>query len=37
MAIIDIKVPDIGDFAEVAIIEVLVQPGDTIKAEQIFI
>ena len=34
MATIDIKVPDIGDFAEVAIIEVLVQPGDTIKAEQ---
>ena len=34
MAIIDIQVPDIGDFAEVAIIEVLVQPGDTIKAEQ---
>ncbi|WP_176042780.1 dihydrolipoyl dehydrogenase [Burkholderia stabilis] len=34
MAIIDIKVPDIGDFAEVAIIEVLVKPGDTIKAEQ---
>ncbi|MBU6466824.1 MAG: dihydrolipoyl dehydrogenase, partial [Burkholderiales bacterium] len=34
MAIIDIKVPDIGDFAEVAIIEVMVQPGDTIKAEQ---
>src|SRR5574343_1679288 len=34
MAIIDIKVPDIGDFAEVGVIEVLVQPGDTIKAEQ---
>lgn len=34
MAIIDIKVPDIGDFAQVAIIEVLVKPGDTIKAEQ---
>ncbi|WP_298214650.1 FAD-dependent oxidoreductase, partial [Acidovorax sp.] len=34
MAIIDIKVPDIGDFAEVAIIELLVKPGDTIKAEQ---
>ncbi len=34
MAIIDIKVPDIGDFAEVAMIEVLVKPGDTIKAEQ---
>ena len=34
MAIIDIKVPDIGDFAEVGVIEVLVKPGDTIKAEQ---
>src|SRR3989338_5594745 len=34
MAIIDIKVPDIGDFAEVAIIEVLVKPGDTIAADQ---
>ncbi|MEY4643759.1 MAG: hypothetical protein RLZZ596_590 [Pseudomonadota bacterium] len=34
MAIVEIKVPDIGDFAEVAVIEVLVQPGDTIKTEQ---
>ena len=34
MATIDIKVPDIGDFAEVAVIEVMVQPGDSIKAEQ---
>jgi dihydrolipoamide dehydrogenase len=34
MSIIDIKVPDIGDFKEVAIIEVLVKPGDTIKVEQ---
>ncbi|WP_198973047.1 FAD-dependent oxidoreductase, partial [Xylophilus sp. ASV27] len=34
MAIIDIKVPDIGDFAEVGVIEVLVKPGDTVKAEQ---
>ena len=32
MAIIDIKVPDIGDFAEVGVIEVLVKPGDSIKA-----
>ena len=32
MATIEIKVPDIGDFAEVGVIEVLVQPGDTIKA-----
>jgi len=34
MSIIDIKVPDIGDFKEVAVIEVLVKPGDTIKVEQ---
>ncbi len=34
MATMDIKVPDIGDFAEVAVIELLVKPGDTIKAEQ---
>jgi hypothetical protein len=26
--------PDIGDFAEVAVIEPLVKPGDSIKAEQ---
>ena len=34
MALIDIQVPDIGDFKDVAVIEVLVQPGDTVKAEQ---
>lgn len=34
MAVIDIKVPDIGDFAEVGVIEVLVKAGDTIKVEQ---
>src|SRR5438445_697139 len=34
MALIDIKVPDIGDFKDVAIIELLAKPGDTIKAEQ---
>ncbi|MES2187598.1 MAG: dihydrolipoyllysine-residue acetyltransferase [Pseudomonadota bacterium] len=34
MAMVEIKVPDIGDFAEVAVIEVLVKPGDTVKAEQ---
>lgn len=33
MAIQEIKVPDIGDFAEVEIIEVHIQPGDGIKAE----
>ena len=29
-----IQVPDIGDFDEVAVIEVLVKVGDTVKAEQ---
>jgi dihydrolipoamide dehydrogenase len=33
-SLIDIKVPDIGDFDEVTVIEVLVKAGDTIKAEQ---
>ena len=34
MALTEVKVPDIGDFKDVAVIEVLVKPGDTIKAEQ---
>ena len=34
MATIEVKVPDIGDFKEVAIIEVLVKVGDTVKVEQ---
>ncbi len=34
MAMQEVKVPDIGDFAEVAVIELLVKPGDTVKAEQ---
>ncbi|RYG13195.1 MAG: dihydrolipoyl dehydrogenase [Burkholderiales bacterium] len=34
MSTIDIKVPDIGDFDEVSVIEVLVKAGDTVKAEQ---
>ncbi|MDH4052355.1 MAG: dihydrolipoyl dehydrogenase [Rubrivivax sp.] len=34
MAIIEVKVPDIGDFKDVAIIELLVKPGDAVKAEQ---
>ncbi|WP_119287208.1 dihydrolipoyl dehydrogenase [Azohydromonas sediminis] len=34
MATIEVKVPDIGDFKDVAVIEVLVKPGDTVKAEQ---
>ena len=34
MSLIEIKVPDIGDFAEVTVIELMVKVGDTIKAEQ---
>ena len=34
MALVEIKVPDIGDFKEVAVIELLVKPGDTVQAEQ---
>ena len=34
MATIDITVPDIGDFKDVAVIELLVKPGDTVQAEQ---
>jgi pyruvate dehydrogenase E2 component (dihydrolipoamide acetyltransferase) len=30
---IEVKIPDIGDFKEVAVIEVLVKPGDSVKAE----
>ena len=29
-----ILVPDIGDFESVEVIEILVKPGDTIRAEQ---
>ena len=31
--VIEVKVPDIGDFKDVPVIEVLVKPGDTVKAE----
>ncbi len=34
MAAVEVKVPDIGDFKDVEVIEVLVKPGDTIAAEQ---
>ena len=34
MATVEVKVPDIGDFAEVEIIELMVKIGDTVKAEQ---
>jgi dihydrolipoamide dehydrogenase len=31
---VELKVPDIGDFKDVEVIELLVKPGDTVKAEQ---
>ena len=34
MALVEIQVPDIGDFDEVTVIELLVKPGDTVAAEQ---
>ncbi|MCF8161077.1 MAG: dihydrolipoyllysine-residue acetyltransferase [Polaromonas sp.] len=34
MAILEITVPDIGDFDEVTVIELMVKPGDSVKAEQ---
>jgi pyruvate dehydrogenase E2 component (dihydrolipoamide acetyltransferase) len=37
MSLQDVKVPDIGDFKDVPIIEILVKPGDTIKAEDALI
>ena len=33
MALVEVKVPDIGDFDEVAVIELLVKVGDTVTAE----
>ncbi|HJV49974.1 MAG TPA: biotin/lipoyl-containing protein, partial [Noviherbaspirillum sp.] len=34
MSMIEVKVPDIGDFKEVEVIELLVKPGDTISVDQ---
>jgi pyruvate dehydrogenase E2 component (dihydrolipoamide acetyltransferase) len=34
MALVEVKVPDIGEFKDVEVIELLVKPGDTVKAEQ---
>ncbi|ARV17115.1 Dihydrolipoyllysine-residue acetyltransferase component of pyruvate dehydrogenase complex [Curvibacter sp. AEP1-3] len=34
MALVEVKVPDIGDFDEVAVIELMVKVGDTVKVEQ---
>ena len=34
MSTIEVKVPDIGDFKEVEVIELMVKVGDTIKVDQ---
>jgi len=34
MALVEIFVPDIGDFDEVTVIELMVKPGDTVKPDQ---
>ena len=34
MSALEVKVPDIGDFKDVAVIEVLVKPGETVAKEQ---
>jgi pyruvate dehydrogenase E2 component (dihydrolipoamide acetyltransferase) len=34
MSIVEVKVPDIGDFKDVEVIELMVKPGDTIKVDQ---
>ncbi len=33
MSVVDVAVPDIGDFTDVPVIEILVAPGDTVAAE----
>ncbi|MGA8961011.1 MAG: biotin/lipoyl-containing protein, partial [Pseudolabrys sp.] len=35
--LIDVKVPDIGDFKNVPVIDVLVRPGDRVTTEQALI
>ena len=32
-SVVDVKVPDIGDFSEVPVIEIFVKPGDTVKID----
>ena len=32
--LVEVKLPDIGDFKEVDVIEIMVKPGDEVRAEQ---
>ncbi|MFI4940253.1 MAG: dihydrolipoyllysine-residue acetyltransferase [Burkholderiales bacterium] len=34
MSMVEVKVPNIGDFKEVEVIELMVKPGDTVKVDQ---
>ena len=34
MALVEVKVPDIGDFKDVEIIELMVKPGDSVVVDQ---
>ncbi|NLB59181.1 MAG: hypothetical protein GX805_12085, partial [Gammaproteobacteria bacterium] len=34
MSAVEVKVPDIGDFSDVPVIEVLVKAGDTVEVDQ---
>ena len=34
MTVVEVKVPDIGDFKDVAVIELLVKPGDSVARDQ---
>jgi pyruvate dehydrogenase E2 component (dihydrolipoamide acetyltransferase) len=34
MSVVEVKVPDIGDFKDVEVIELLVKPGDMVKLDQ---
>ncbi|MFY9511502.1 MAG: biotin/lipoyl-containing protein, partial [Rubrivivax sp.] len=34
MALVEVKVPDIGDFKDVEVIELLVKPGDSVAVDQ---
>jgi dihydrolipoamide dehydrogenase len=34
MSLVEVKVPDIGDFKDVEVIEMLVKPGDTVTVDQ---
>jgi pyruvate dehydrogenase E2 component (dihydrolipoamide acetyltransferase) len=33
MALVDVKVPNIGDFQDVPVIDIQVKPGDEVKAD----